>query len=546
MNTESNQANSPLNDPYRELFHGFLENLHDGISLTERDGTVIIWNKGMERITGFAANKAIGAKIWNLLSPLRPQKRPGLAGERIWHDMLGALLPNAQRQTIRNKEYIQRSDGEWRNVDIFWTPLSHRNRCVVGCIVRDVTECQLLHTTVAAQKNRAQTFLRITSRLNSNRNLPEALYTACQEVARLFAARMVTFCLYDETRRGFYRVSGYGLPDGLNGNMPLIPQRYYAKARTRKTVVQIRDIQRCKGLPDAGLLKELGIRNVITTGISYRGTLLGMLNIYRQGSGRASHPDDVDFLTSLSVKAGMAIFSARQSEREKKLRQQLRQLNKRILNIQEEERRRISRELHDQAGQALTVLKFSLSLMRKRSGKSCGPTDWGLDGAIELVNSIFEQIHFLVRDLRPPDLEEMEIHSAFADYCSNFTRRTGIPVHYQGVPLPGLTDSTGVGLYRLLQEALANIAKHARAANVRVRLGRKNHLIELSVSDDGRGFRPAESNGTKTKGIGIVGMKERVAMLNGEFSIHSILGQGTTVTAVVPWRVRNDSGADCR
>ncbi|WP_375741179.1 PAS domain S-box protein [Pseudomonas boanensis] len=212
-------------------------------------------------------------------------------------------------------------------------------------------------------------------------------------------------------------------------------------------------------------------------------------------------------------------------------RAQLRQLSAHLESVREEEKARIAREVHDELGQVLTVLKLETSMCEL----AYADLDTGLKERLESMKRLIAQLFQLVRDvataLRPPILDA-GIASAIEWQARRFETRTHIPCLVE-VPeyLPRLSDAKAVGLFRVLQEALTNVMRHAEAHTVAVRLSVEDGMLCLRISDDGRGFDAQESQ--RGGSFGLVGMRERVLMLGGNLKIESQPGEGTTLCVQV-------------
>jgi len=220
-------------------------------------------------------------------------------------------------------------------------------------------------------------------------------------------------------------------------------------------------------------------------------------------------------------------------------RERLRSLANQVVSVQEEERQLISRELHDETGQTLTYLTISLDTIRLEIPQENDVLKQKIGEASELVQTIIKQIHRLTAGLRPPALDTLGLNRTLAGYCREFMHRTHIKTGYEGLEIPALPDFAGITLYRLLQEALTNVAKHANARQVNVELGNDDRKIWLSVIDDGDGFETAEdflsrqTTGGPQK-LGLLGMRERFILLGGYVEIVSQPGSGTQVTGLLP------------
>jgi len=216
----------------------------------------------------------------------------------------------------------------------------------------------------------------------------------------------------------------------------------------------------------------------------------------------------------------------------------LRHLTQQVVKAQEEERKRLSRELHDEAGQALTTLTLSLDLIAEDLPEEAAVFRERLDESAVLAKSIMEQMRRISHNLRPPALDKLGLSAALDNICKDFAKRTRITVNYNS-PTEAITmpDTVGICLYRFLQEALTNVAKHAGAGAVRVNLEWLSGpgWVSLSVEDDGKGFDwEGLAAGALPGGIGLKGTQEQFESLGGGLLIESRPGEGTRLVGYLP------------
>jgi PAS domain S-box-containing protein len=213
------------------------------------------------------------------------------------------------------------------------------------------------------------------------------------------------------------------------------------------------------------------------------------------------------------------------------LAEQLRDLSAHLETVREEEKARIAREVHDELGQMLTVLKLETSMCEL----AYADLDPGLRDRLNSMKRLIAQLFQLVRDvataLRPPILDA-GIASAIEWQARRFEARTQIPCLVQ-VPdnLPALPDATAIGLFRILQESLTNVMRHAEAHTVELNLSLNNGVLCMSVADDGKGF---DQRAERPASFGLVGMRERVLIMGGRLHLDSTLGEGTTLRIYIP------------
>jgi signal transduction histidine kinase len=210
-------------------------------------------------------------------------------------------------------------------------------------------------------------------------------------------------------------------------------------------------------------------------------------------------------------------------------RENLREMTERLITAQEQERQHISRELHDDLGQALTLHMISLRNLQDDPSLSSEEVFERLQALHDQTYDIFIKIRGMAQDLRPPVLDALGLQVSMQTYCTEFTRRTHLPITFEvDESLPVLPDIYNITLYRVLQEALSNIVKHARASHVWVDLSREDNNIILTVQDNGLGFKPDE---VRSNGMGLSNMRERVTIAGGNFSISSDQRRGTILMA---------------
>ena len=247
--------------------------------------------------------------------------------------------------------------------------------------------------------------------------------------------------------------------------------------------------------------------------------------------------EEIDLLRAFAGHGAIVLVNARLFEQVRLGRERLLDLTQRVVSVQEEERSHLSRELHDEASQALTAIRIGLGLVLDDLPADAVPLRRRLSETVTVVESITDRLRFLAQALRPPALETMGLDVTLAGLCRSFGRRTGLRIDYKGKNLPRIPDGVSIHLYRVVQEALTNVSKHAHASRVCVHLEYDGDLIRLLVEDDGVGFDCTTQFGVAVhSGIGLIGMRERLDLLSGRLDIASRPGRGTRLTAWVPWK----------
>lgn len=212
-----------------------------------------------------------------------------------------------------------------------------------------------------------------------------------------------------------------------------------------------------------------------------------------------------------------------------------RALAARILTAQEEERVRVSRELHDDTGQALTLLLVRLQLVKGMSSEPAVQRE--LADLRELVGQTLDGVRRLAVHLGPSVLEDLGLCAALEWLADRVRAETGLVVDLRLDCECGRTSpEVAVAIFRVAQEALTNVVRHARAARIELRLATQGGSLDLSIVDDGSGFDVENARGRPTASVGLFGMAERIALVGGSLEIDSRPGGGTRVHASVPLR----------
>jgi signal transduction histidine kinase len=218
-------------------------------------------------------------------------------------------------------------------------------------------------------------------------------------------------------------------------------------------------------------------------------------------------------------------------------------LSRRLLEVQEEERRRLARDLHDDIGQALTALKIQIESLA-RAGK--GALQPQLDECVATTGHALERVRQLSLSLRPLQLDDLGLAAALRSHLDRQARVGELTPHFEAGEIPAsISPEIETACFRVAQEAINNVLRHARAHHLWVRLWSEQGRLALSVRDDGSGFdlEAARRRAIAGGSLGMVGMEERIALAGGSFELRSAPGQGTTLLATFPVSQRRDHGS---
>jgi signal transduction histidine kinase len=216
------------------------------------------------------------------------------------------------------------------------------------------------------------------------------------------------------------------------------------------------------------------------------------------------------------------------------MQENLRRLSARLLNRHEEQGRRISVQLHDELGQALTAICVCITLFKKFTGNNAVIQGKMAEAQVLLGQSMATARRFAL-ELRPPALDHFGVYAALRSYLGDFTERTGIRARLRSTAdLSRLDGRQGLVLFRVAQESLENIVKHAKATQVDLRFSRRGRAFCLEIKDNGRPFPLTQARARSDERLGLLSMQERVRMVRGKFAVESAPRRGKTVRVTIP------------
>ncbi|MBC7234444.1 MAG: GAF domain-containing protein [Chloroflexi bacterium] len=409
-------------------------------------------------------------------------------------------------------------------------------------------ECSLAEQAqmLRAQAEDLATLNAMAVTVSQSLNLDEIMDGALDKVLELIGAAAGWILLWDEGVSKPVLAASRGVPAQMVLDRALCQKNPPACCRLNKLGKAIV----LPGLPDGSCMpiqamRERGLDIHACVPLQAKGRVLGVMGLAARAplihSERAK--SRAEMLTAIGRQMGIAIENARLYEQLRKEQELQRQLLDRALTAQEEERKHIARELHDQTGQALSSLLMTLDVLAQSDTSPAAAKH--LAALRDLATQILEQVHDLALELRPSVLDDLGLLPAIRHYLRGYQDRFHIPVEFQAVGFDHqrLPAEVETALYRIMQEALANVVKHARARNVSVLLENRGRSVVLMVEDDGQGFEVDEIMGHDLdKGnLGLYGMRERATLLHGTLTIESSPGQGTAVYVQLPLEYREGS-----
>ncbi len=367
--------------------------------------------------------------------------------------------------------------------------------------------------------------------LGRTRDAEEVVRVAVAETQRASGVEAVSLYLLDAKRNTLILREHAGTTQAFREQMVTLP---LSEARIAASAIRDRQVATCDVdrhptpfLRD--LYRDQGFLHLTVVPVAGRDEILGVLQL----ASRHEPPltvEETALVQAVGGLVGVALENAALRERMTAQQDRLRALASGILHAREEEARRIAHELHDEAGQLLASVHIALdNLAQQVPGQASTVRD--LHGLLDRVEG---QLRRLSRELRPTILDDLGLAPALEWLAQGVAQRTGLTVTVEA-PIDRMPPPVETALYRVIQEALTNATRHARAAKIEVKVWEEDSTIHATVRDDGEGFDVEAALARRgERGLGLIGMRERVEALGGQFVIGSTPGKGTEVSIRIP------------
>jgi PAS domain S-box-containing protein len=537
----------------REQVH-LLDLAHDAIILRDPQNAILFWNHGAEELYGWTRDEALGKCSYVLLHTQFPQP-------------LEAIEAEVLRTGYWEGELIQvRQDGAPLVVDSRWTMSQDEDTSPVA--IMEINSDITIHKHV----ERSRRLL-----AEAGQSLAASLDPTTQlaSIAQVVVPLLADWCVvYITQGQSIHPVAvahadpqKKALADDLRRRHPPTPDAPRGVAKVLRTgqpefYPETSDELLAAIAGDAKeleLAQSLGLKSVMIVPLATRGHTLGALTLVVSGeSGRQYTADDLVLAEELAQRAALAVENAQlytqakqlNAELEERVSQRTAELLEANAQLQasqaqllrlahheqtarEEERSRLARELHDELGQNLTGLKMDLAWLQEHIDPTQEDLLQRFEAMFSLLDATIQNVRRIATELRPGILDDLGLLAAMEWLLQGFEKRTAIRCQFTSNVEKVALDADGTTvLFRILQEALTNVARHAGATQVEVSLDQGQDMISLRVQDNGRGILESEVDGSKS--YGLLGMRERVQLRSGEFNIRGTPGQGTEVVIRLP------------
>ena len=531
--TDRKQAEHALSNALESLehseeqFRSVVETAIDAIITVDSKGKIIFWNQKATRMFGHTAEEVMGQPV-ALIMPKRFRQLHinGIekAASRQQHKITGNILELVGLRKDGSEFPLELSLANWET----------REGAFFTAIIRDISGRKQAECALHEARNELER--RVNERTvelgNINKKLRKQITECEQAELALRESELKYATLVEDALIGVYIIQD-GMIEFANDKFADI----YGYSKNELIGMDSLELVHADDRPLVKKLREKRLRGekvpaeYESRGLKKNGDIIWVMRSFSQITYKG-RPAISGIVANIS-KRRKAEEALRKSDKE------LRVLSNQLLSAEEKERKRIARELHDSIGQALSAIKFSVENALLELRAAANPIDLGsLEAVIPLTQKTIEEVRRIVKDLRPSILDDLGILATIGWFCREFQNvyagiriETTIDIEEKEVPLYLKTP-----IYRIMQEALNNVAKHSRANFIHLQLMKKEAGMHLKIQDNGRGFNPDRAMALQTsrRGFGLASMRERAELSGAVFEIDSIKGAGTTIHIAWP------------
>lgn len=492
------------------------------------DGKLIWVSPAVERISGYALEECLAMPDYPM--PLVVEEHRIAVQRHIQAALEGTAPPGEIEFRIRRKQ------GEMLWGLGGWQAIRDGAGTHLGCrgSIQDISARRRAEEEVLARTRQLEAAYHTAQEITQELDLRVVLELICLRAAKIVGADGGGVFLWDEDRSVLVPHTGFEQGAGRAREFVNPGEGLVGRVAERRQGRAVDDYAEWADAPRSPL-RRMGIGACWAEPLLYRDRLIGVIVVWTRTVGPQFSRQDPKPLKIFAAQAAIAIENARLYEAVKAHLDEMRALSSRMMAIREEEATRIARDLHDEVGQSLTSILLGVQALQS----AAEPDDLRrqTNEFRALTARSLDEIRRVIRSLRPPALDEVGLVAALRRHLSEYSAATGLRIDVCAAGLEGarLPADASITLFRIAQEAVTNVAKHARAQCASVTLTQREGCLVLLVEDDGCGFDVADTRSSRRKDhLGLVGMEERAALLGGSVRIESAAGKGTTVVAEIP------------
>jgi PAS domain S-box-containing protein len=515
-----------------------LHSISDGVIAVDMEERIRFINSVAEELTGRKRLNIIGQPLEEVLSLVYSNSEELVT--------ISHALAYFQSQNLRTgfEALLLRRDNRRTPIEIFVSPLTDKG-VQVGMVLafRDISERKRSVEEIRRYALRSQALLTAAEQLNARLDVKAVLSMVCEICNNTLNTTATSAFLYDPTQNILISTTIAVINNETNNNKleaGLFPTRFNIPANLilnivseNNPIVVINDIQTLKvpGIPYLDRIREMDVRTLAISGMYHNHTLTGILVAQMNGTTRDFTPEDRELLRGLTDHASIAVGNAILFEQVVASRERQQALTRRLVDVQEEERRNLARELHDQIGQMMTGLQFSLSALLPQASNEQKDKIADIQ---KQVSGLIAQTREISMNLRPSMLDDTGLVLTLIWHFERYTSQTGINVNFKHYNILEKRFETEIEItiFRIIQEALTNVARYAKTDSVDIAIKLEAQVIKLDISDQGPGFNLKKVD--HTTHMGLSSMRERAYAMGGILEIHTAPGRGVRIHAIIP------------
>jgi PAS domain S-box-containing protein len=515
-----------------------LHSISDGVIAVDMEERIRFINPVAEELTGKQYWNAIDQPIGEVLSLVYANTE-----ERV---TLSHALAFFQKQSLRTgfEAQLIHRDNRRIPVEMFISPLTNKGE-QVGMVLafRDISERKRSLEEIRRYAVRSQALLKAAEQLNARLDVKAVLQMVCEICNNTLNTTATSAFLHEPTKK-IFKSTTIAVDDNEANIYKFKAGPFYSRFNfpaslvtnlisAAKPITVVDDIQEVDipDIPYLDKIKELDVRSLAISGMYHNEGLAGIIVAQTNGATRDFTPEDLEVLRGLTDHAAIAVGNATLFEQVVASRERQQALTRRLVDVQEEERRNLARELHDQIGQMMTGLQFSLSALLPNASKEQKEKIADIQ---RLVSSLIAQTREISINLRPSMLDDTGLILTLIWHFNRYTSQTNIKVNFQHFNLLDKRFQTEVEttVFRIIQEALTNVARHAKAESVNIVLKLEGDVITIDIRDKGQGFDVY--NVDPTSHVGLNSMRDRAYSVGGLMDIQTAPGRGTHIHVAIP------------
>jgi PAS domain S-box-containing protein len=508
-----------------------LRSIGDAVIATDERGLIVLMNSVAEALTGWKQKDAWGKDLTEVFNIIDEKTRTLAESPATRAIREGVVIG------LANHSILIAKDGREIPIDDSAAPIRDDKGRITGVVLtfRDITERKRAEEAIEQRSRELATLLEASQRLAGHQlDLDELLGDIARSIVEaLPAAEASSLWLYDERRNELVVCAWAGYDDEAISGLALSPDNSLVGLVYHSCKPHI--IDDVASEPAFEVLNRSAldaVRSALGVPLLVEGRSIGVLSADNFSRPKAFDENDLRLLQSLAAQAAVAIQNAHLFEQVRAGRERLQALSRRLVEVQEAERRHTALELHDEVGQILTGLKLTLEANTRLPADK---TRVSLDKAKALLNELIMRVDNLSLDLRPTMLDDLGLLPALLWHFERYTAQTHVRVAFQHTGLEGrrLAPEVETAGYRIVQEALTNVARHADVSEATVRAWADQNVLAVQIEDQGAGFDP-EATLAAGDTTGVAGMRDRAVLLGGKLTVESAPGTGTRLTAEFP------------